>query len=82
MFEYVIRPGDTLYNISLKYNVPISGIMDANPGLNPYNLIVGQVILIPYSNYPTQPVYPVYPTPSRYFPGRSFMPGGPGLRRS
>ncbi len=80
MFEYMIRPGDTLYNISLQYNVPISAIMSVNPNLNPYNLIVGEVILIPYSNYPTQPVYPVYPMPIRRFPGRGFMSGGPGTR--
>jgi LysM repeat protein len=81
LFEYIIRPGDTLYNISLMYNVPISAILSLNPGLNPYNLIVNEVILIPYSNYPTQPVYPVYPLPSRRAPGRGFMPGSSGSRR-
>lgn len=82
MFEYTIRSGDTLYNISLLYNVPISAILSLNPGLNPYNLIVGEVILIPYSNYPTQPVYPVYPLPLRRPSGGGFMPGGFGQRRS
>lgn len=81
MFEYVIRPGDTLYNISLMYNVPISAILSLNPGLNPYNLRVGEVILVPYSNYPTQPIYPVYPLPYRRNFGRGSTPGGNGTRR-
>lgn len=44
---YVIKPGDTLYSISMGNNVTIKDILKANPFLNPYNLIVGQKICIP-----------------------------------
>ena len=81
LFEYTIRPGDTLYSLASQFNVAIGAILSANPGLNPYNLIVGQVITIPTYNLPTQPVYPILPMPYRRNPGRGFMPGGPGLRR-
>lgn len=45
--SYIIKPGDTLYNISLQYNVTVKEILKINPFLNPYNLLVGQKICIP-----------------------------------
>ena len=88
MFQYTIQPGDTLYSIADKFGVPANAILAANPGLYPYNLIVGQIINIPTDNY-TYPVYPAYPqypiivpfpTPFRRYPGRpgGFRPGRPG----
>jgi LysM repeat protein len=47
--NYVIKPGDTLYSISRHFNVSISAIMDANPMVNVYNLIVDGTICIPVS---------------------------------
>lgn len=44
---YVIKKGDTLYSISRKYNVSIDKIIQINPGINPDNLIIGEVICIP-----------------------------------
>lgn len=56
-YEYVIRKGDILPNIVKEYNVEFkkSGmktitsqmVIDANPGLNPSKLKVGQKIFIP-----------------------------------
>ena len=77
MFQYTIMPGDNLYSIAAKFNTPVNAILAANPGLSPYNLIIGQAIMIPTSNYPqypTYPVYPVFPVPYRPYP-RHRMPG-------
>lgn len=47
---HTIKPGDTLYNLAMQYGTTIQNIMNTNPGLNPYNLRVGQQIYI-YPNY-------------------------------
>lgn len=44
---YTIRGGDTLYGIARAHNVSLEALMEANPGLNPYMLMVGDVICIP-----------------------------------
>lgn len=85
MFRYAAQPGDTIISISTKFGVPVNAIIEANPGLYPYNLIVGQIILIPtnyahpsypiYRRYPIFPVIPIFPF--RLFRRRRFMPGRP-----
>jgi g-D-glutamyl-meso-diaminopimelate peptidase len=45
---YIIRPGDTIFNIARRYYTTINAILTANPGLNPNALIVGQRIIVPY----------------------------------
>ena len=42
-----INFGDTLYNLSIMYNTTVEDIMNANPGIMPHNLLVGQIIAIP-----------------------------------
>ncbi|MCX7872111.1 MAG: LysM peptidoglycan-binding domain-containing protein [Verrucomicrobiae bacterium] len=54
-YEYVIQPGDTLSKIIKAYNdagikVTLKQIQDANPGMNPNSLKVGQKIFIPAQN--------------------------------
>lgn len=44
---YIIQPGDTLYRIAMMYNVTVEDILDANPGIDPRYLRVGQRICIP-----------------------------------
>jgi LysM repeat protein len=44
---YTIRAGDTLFSIARRYNASIDAILRANPGLDPDNLRVGQIICIP-----------------------------------
>ncbi|RKD30563.1 M14 family metallopeptidase [Thermohalobacter berrensis] len=46
--NYVIRPGDTLYDIARRYYTQVDKILTANPGLNPYNLTIGREIVVPY----------------------------------
>jgi len=42
-----IAPGDTLFKIARQNNIPVRSIIAANPGINPYNLRVGQFICLP-----------------------------------
>lgn len=51
-FSYVVRPGDTFYNLAIRYNTTVDAIMRANPGVDPNRLFVGQVICIPTSTPP------------------------------
>jgi LysM repeat protein len=44
---YEIRQGDTFWSISQRLGVPLQGIIDLNPGINPNNLFPGVVICIP-----------------------------------
>lgn len=47
--DYVIMKGDTLYSISRQFHVPVSTIMEANPLVNVYNLVIGERLCIPVS---------------------------------
>ena len=47
--DYTIQENDTLYNISVRFGVPIRMLMTCNRLLNPYNLQIGQVIKVPAS---------------------------------
>ncbi len=42
-----IQPGDTLWALARKYNTTVEAIIQANPGIRPENLQVGQVIQVP-----------------------------------
>jgi LysM repeat protein len=44
---YVVRPGDTLFSIALRYGVTIQAIMSANGLFNPNLVFVGQSLRIP-----------------------------------
>lgn len=44
---HVIRPGETLYQLSRKYRVPLALLLRANPYVDVYNLQEGQEICIP-----------------------------------
>ena len=41
------KAGDTLYALSQRFNVSLQEIINANPGIDPNNLQIGQVICIP-----------------------------------
>lgn len=44
---HVIQPGETLYQLSRKYRVPLALLLRANPYVDVYNLQAGQEICIP-----------------------------------
>lgn len=60
-FYYTIVPGDTLFLLAQRFNVTVQAIMMANPGIDPNNLRVGQIICIP------RPVTPVPPCPNGFY---------------
>ncbi len=46
--SYTVRPGDTLFIIGLRFDLPVARILQANPQIsNPNLLFAGQVIHIP-----------------------------------
>jgi LysM repeat protein len=47
--NYVVQKGDTLYSISRHFNIGLAAIMAANPLINVYNLMIGEVMCIPIS---------------------------------
>lgn len=51
---YVVRPGDTLYGIALRFGVTIAELININQFANPAQLVIGQAILIPVS--PREPL--------------------------
>ena len=44
--QYTVQAGDTLWDLANDYNTNIEDIMAANPGIDPDNLQVGQVIAL------------------------------------
>lgn len=45
--NYFIKTGDTLYSIAVKYNTTVNTLLQANPGIDPNSLFVGQEICVP-----------------------------------
>ncbi|HBL68325.1 MAG TPA: hypothetical protein DHW84_05325 [Firmicutes bacterium] len=39
--------GDTFFNIALRFNLSVNQLLAANPGVDPENLQIGQVICLP-----------------------------------
>lgn len=81
MFHYTIQYGDTLNEIAHRFDVSVEELMNFNPGVDPYNLWVGQVIRIPAARgrrYPEQPSHPIYPAHPMYQPYQPYPPRTPG----
>lgn len=55
--QYTIRPYDTIWMLAQIFNTTPDSIMQLNPGINPTNLQVGQVITIApgYQSFPLTP---------------------------
>ncbi|MBB2183690.1 LysM peptidoglycan-binding domain-containing protein [Lachnospiraceae bacterium MD1] len=58
--NYVIQKGDTLYSVSRHFNIPLQALIEANPMVNVYHLLPGEIICVPvsipsnnYSHYTT-----------------------------
>lgn len=62
---YKIKAGDTLWRIAFQFKTNVSSIVNANPGLDPNRLSVGQNINIP------SPVKPQFSTLGFIVPGSS-----------
>ncbi len=66
---HTIQAGETLYRLTVMYNISAKAITDANPGLTAENFKIGQVILIPGETGNTvtafpEPTQPVVSTPA------------------
>ena len=48
--SYVIRKGETFGSIAILFNVSIQSLLNLNPGIDPNNLNIGQVICVPISS--------------------------------
>jgi g-D-glutamyl-meso-diaminopimelate peptidase len=46
--RYRVRAGDTLYRIAAMYYTTVNAIISANPGIDPDQLSIGQIITVPY----------------------------------
>lgn len=46
-FPYMIRKGDTLYNISRRFNTSVKRLLEINKGIVPENLQIGSYICVP-----------------------------------
>jgi LysM repeat protein len=47
LMEYTIQPGDTLWDLAEEFDTTVDDIMAVNPDVDPDNLQIGQVIMIP-----------------------------------
>lgn len=67
---YVIKAGDTFYSIARRFNVSVDALLNANPGVNPDLLRVGQQICVPTLPTPTitcpGPTYTIRPGDTLY----------------
>lgn len=48
--SYVISKGETFASIAKLLNVPLQTLLNLNPGVNPNNLNIGQIICVPISS--------------------------------
>ena len=53
--RYTVKPNDTYYNIARMFGTTVRAIQTANPNIDPRNLKVGQLLIVPYG-------FPVVPT--------------------
>lgn len=63
-FFHTIAPDDTPYLLAKRYGVSLEAILEANPSMNPYNLMIGAQICIPGTRPESAPMTPSPPTPS------------------
>lgn len=75
--KHVVKEGDTLYQISRMHQVPLHLILRANPGVDVYNLQVGEEICVPDSKMHSRPQMPGRPMPGMPMPGRPSQPENP-----
>ena len=48
--KYTIRKNDTFWSLSKEFKCSVADIEKLNPGVNPNNLQIGQIINIPETN--------------------------------
>ena len=71
---YSVRAGETFTSIAEDFGISVYELAERNPGVDQNNLMVGQVLCVPFmtggnqgngsSNQPAEPSTPILPTPS------------------
>ena len=68
---YSVRAGETFTSIAEDFGISVYELAERNPGVDQNNLMVGQVLCVPFmtgnngsTNQPAQPSTPTLPTPS------------------
>ncbi|WP_202556073.1 LysM peptidoglycan-binding domain-containing protein [Paenibacillus silvestris] len=56
-YLHTLQPGDTLYHLAQINHISVTLILHANPGIDPYNLRVGQQLCIPSNTSPSNNTY-------------------------
>jgi len=72
VITYVVKSGDTLSDIAFEHDVSLFMIQQANPGLDPDFLSVGQAMVIPLRPPTFTPTPPTTPTPT-FTPGLRYQ---------
>lgn len=44
---HIVEAGDTLYLIAKKYEIKLDDLMEQNPNIDPYNLMIGTKLKLP-----------------------------------
>ncbi|BCJ86969.1 M14 family metallopeptidase [Effusibacillus dendaii] len=69
-FQYVVKPGDTLYRIAYRFSIRMETLLAANPQLgNPSILVPGQILYVPRRSWQ---LYVIQPGDTLYKIGRKF----------
>jgi LysM repeat protein len=86
---YTVLAGDTIYSLAQQNNTTVQAILTANPGINPNNLQLGQVLCLPIPRPPLCPggfIYRIqsgdtfYGLANRYgLPVQEIMAANPGV---
>jgi LysM repeat protein len=66
---YIVRPGDTLFSIGLRFGMTADVVARANGILNPNAIYAGQALCIPGAGYPP-PLPPPPPGTCTYYTGK------------
>ncbi len=75
---YEIQPDDTVAGIAETFGVSIEAILEANPGLDPTRLVIGERIVIPLAAGTPAPTAPAASTPRPTpAPTATPVPSGP-----
>jgi LysM repeat protein len=67
---YTVQRGNTLYSIARFFNISVDDLIEANRGIDPNNLFVGQVLCIPLATPPVTCPLGIFPYIVR--PGDTF----------
>lgn len=66
MYHHIVKPGESLWAISQDYRLPLAAIIQANPTINPNQLWIGQLIVIPGLPNPDDLPYEIHVSLSNY----------------